>query len=295
MLRGILHCLELFGLVGGDAFEPTPIEGEFVVDTPPGRGIAYRKSADMDDRDETGAQNDTRVNAVSQTDDWIEVERGRWLPKRYLKPVRTVDPRDAITTSDVCHAHTKPATVPAGWADEAELIDAEKCWYKHVYRRQGTDVRQDDPPVGTRSMCALLAADAATAHFVGKPTVFLSHAWLFKILNVAQALRAFVESQPEDAPEVFFWANSLRQSGCAAQALPLLEEAAPALAAQLGAEDQKAAWAQEQLECVRQDLGRHIYCSCFCIVVRHIDSFCTQIWHWMQRRPFVMQYSVESL
>ena len=52
-------------------------------------------------------------------------------------------------------------------------------------------------------MCAMLAADPATAQFVGKPTVSLSHAWLFKILNVAEALRAFVEA--EDVPEVFFW------------------------------------------------------------------------------------------
>ena len=46
------------------------------------------------------------------------------------------------------------------------------------------------------------------------------------------------------------------QSGRAAQALPLLEAAAPALAAQLGAEDPQASWAQGQLECVRQVLGR---------------------------------------
>ena len=54
-------------------------------------------------------------------------------------------------------------------------------------------------------MCALLAADPTTEHFVGKPSVFLSHAWLFKILNVADALLAFVELQPEGAPEGFFW------------------------------------------------------------------------------------------
>ena len=40
---------------------------------------------------------------------------------------------DVTTTSDVCHALVKPATVPAGWVDEATLIDAQKHWYKHVY------------------------------------------------------------------------------------------------------------------------------------------------------------------
>ena len=52
------------------------------------------------------------------------------------------------------------------------------------------------------------------------------------------------------------WASSLAASGRAAQALPLLEEAAPALAAQLGAEDPSAVFAQRELDYTRQDLGR---------------------------------------
>ena len=117
-----------------------------------------------------------------------------------------------VTTSDVCHAHIKPATVPPGWTDEPELlcVDDEgsdifaRCWYKHVYRKLGTET-QSTPPPGTRSMCAALAADPATARFVGKPSHFLSHAWLYKILNVVGALEEFEASQPKGGPEIFWW------------------------------------------------------------------------------------------
>ena len=50
-------------------------------------------------------------------------------------------------------------------------------------------------------------------------------------------------------------AGSLARSGRAEQALPLLEEAAPALAAQLGAEDPHAAYAQEALADTRRELA----------------------------------------
>ena len=57
---------------------------------------------------------------------------------------------DAVTTSDVCHAHIKPATVPAGWIDEPELIDIERRWYKYACRWQDTGERQSVPPAGMR-------------------------------------------------------------------------------------------------------------------------------------------------
>ena len=120
---------------------------------------------------------------------------------------------DKTTTSDICHGHIKPATVPYGWIDEPELICFDddgndisaNGWYKHVYRKVGALETQSEPPPGTRSMCTLLAADPRTAHFVGKPTHFLSHAWLYRILNVAQALEEFEESQPEGTPPIFWW------------------------------------------------------------------------------------------
>ena len=68
------------------------------------------------------------------------------------------------TTSDLCQAYLKPRTVPAGWADEAELIDPANRWYKHAYRCVETGEAQSAPPsTGTRSFCRLLAAEPATA------------------------------------------------------------------------------------------------------------------------------------
>ena len=71
---GIKHCLARFGLVGGDAFKPQPIRGEFIVDTGtgPGAGVAYRNSPVMEDRatEVRGPTVDTHVTAVSQTTEW---------------------------------------------------------------------------------------------------------------------------------------------------------------------------------------------------------------------------------
>jgi hypothetical protein len=132
------------------------------------------------------------------------------------------------TTSDICHAYLKPATVPPGWVDAAELIkvDAEgndisgRCWYTHTYREIATGRTQPDAPPGTRSFCALLEADPATAHLVGKPTHFLSHAWLYKFPNLVEALRAWVAGQPAGSPEPFFWFDTFSIDEHATQARP---------------------------------------------------------------------------
>ena len=68
-------------------------------------------------------------------------------------------------------------------------------------------------------MCAELAADPSSAHFVGKPTHFLSHAWLYKILNVVGALEEFEASQPEGSPPVFWWFDCFAIDEHAMQAL----------------------------------------------------------------------------
>eukprot|EP01046_Picozoa_sp_COSAG06_P030962 COSAG06_NODE_2978_length_5994_cov_51.043766_5_plen_432_part_00 len=134
---------------------------------------------------------------------------------------------EGATTSELCQRHIKPLTVAPGWVDEPQLIELDdqgndvsaKEWYKHVYSRQsssseggggggggGATIRQVEAPPGTRSICRLLAADAATARFVGKPTHFLSHAWLYRILDVAGALESFVSSLPAGSRErTFFW------------------------------------------------------------------------------------------
>ena len=101
--------------------------------------------------------------------------------------------------------HIKPATVPEGWRDDAVVINKAKRWYKHTYVETATGKRQDTAPPGTRSFCEMLLESKQTAVYVGKPTHFLSHAWLYKFLNLIDALTAFVAAQPEGNPEWFFW------------------------------------------------------------------------------------------
>ena len=89
----------------------------------------------------------------------------------------------------------------------------------------GAAIRQGEAPPGTRSICRLLAADAATARFVGRPTHFLSHAWLYRILDVAGALEAFVSSLPPGSRErTFFWFDcfSLDQVSGQVRASPVI-------------------------------------------------------------------------
>jgi hypothetical protein len=135
---------------------------------------------------------------------------------------------DLSTTSDVCHAVIRPATVPHGWADIAELLltDAHgndirgRCWYKHSYCRQKGGEAQATAPPGTRSYCQLLLEDPATAHLVGKPTIFFSHAWLYKFANVVAALRALVDGLPPGTPSQYIWFDCFSIDEHVTQALP---------------------------------------------------------------------------
>ena len=71
-------------------------------------------------------------------------------------------------------------------------------------------------PKGTLSFCEYLLADPTTAHFVGKPTHFFSHAWANPFANEVAALESFVASLPEGSPEAFFWFDccSIDQHAC---------------------------------------------------------------------------------
>jgi hypothetical protein len=112
---------------------------------------------------------------------------------------------DKRTTADICHAHIRPETVPAGWVDTAKLTNETQRYYTHSYVHSASGRRQDAPPPGTRSFCELLRANPATAHFVGKPTHFLSHAWAYQFANLVDALRAFAAEQPPGSSPVYFW------------------------------------------------------------------------------------------
>jgi hypothetical protein len=80
------------------------------------------------------------------------------------------DRRGSPSTADVCQLHVKPATVPAGWADEVAFVDPAQREFvgqlKHSYVQPATGRRQSAPPLGTQSYCDLLAAGAQTRRFV---------------------------------------------------------------------------------------------------------------------------------
>ncbi len=60
---------------------------------------------------------------------------------------------------------------------------------------------------GTRSMCEVMAADPVTARFVGKPNVFVSHAWLYLFDDALAALEAFDAARGGE-PERFYWIDT---------------------------------------------------------------------------------------
>jgi hypothetical protein len=53
-------------------------------------------------------------------------------------------------------------------------------------------------------MCEVMAADPVTARFVGRPNVFVSHAWLYLFDDVLAALKAFDAACGAEA-ERFYW------------------------------------------------------------------------------------------
>ena len=65
----------------------------------------------------------------------------------------------------------------------------------------------------------VLQADPKTAHHVGKPNVFLSHAWLYRFPDVVEAINAFAASRPE-GDQLFFWFDCFSIDEHATQALP---------------------------------------------------------------------------
>ena len=110
-----------------------------------------------------------------------------------------------------------PATLPPGWgASWAEVTNAAHSWYTHHYvddatgrERTRADAEgrpQPSPPPGTFSLCARLAADPATAHLVGAPTHFVSHAHTYGARDFLGALEAFGAAlPPAAAARAFFW------------------------------------------------------------------------------------------
>ena len=110
------------------------------------------------------------------------------------------------TTSDACHAIIKHRTVSPGWHCHHTVVNDEKRWYEHEYEHVETKTRQRNAPPGTCSYCELLLRSEQTRRFVGKPNVFLSHAWLYLFADVVDALCAFAEAEAaRSGKEIFFW------------------------------------------------------------------------------------------
>ena len=100
-----------------------------------------------------------------------------------------------------------------GWTQSyPEVTNACNSWYTHHYVEDSTGrerTKSDgspNPPAGTYSLCAKLAANPVTAHLVGRPTHFVSHAHTYKALELVEALRNFARTLPPgEAERIFFW------------------------------------------------------------------------------------------
>ena len=111
----------------------------------------------------------------------------------------------AATTSDACHAIIKLNTVPPGWRCHPTLVNAKRRWYNHEYEQE-SGARQPQAPPGTCSYCELLLRSEETCQFVGKPNMFLSHAWLYLFADVVDALCAFAKAEAaRGGKELSFW------------------------------------------------------------------------------------------
>ena len=146
-----------------------------------------------------------------------------------------------MTTSDLIKAHIQPVTVPPGWTVVPELTNQEHSWYTHHYideeageeRVKDGGGGQPDPPPGTFSFCARLAADPATAHFIGKPTHFLSHAHTMDVQETLSSVRHYVSKlPPEEVSRMYWWIDGFAIDQHECQYSP------PSV------DDNSAAWAQ---------------------------------------------------
>ena len=125
--------------------------------------------------------------------------------------------RDQITaettTSDLFKAHVLPVTMPVGYARSwPEVTNRANSWYTHHYIEDSTGEERlkpdgsPDPPPGTYSLCARMKADPRMAHFIGRPTHFVSHAHTYKADDLIGALQTFASKlAPDEVARTFFW------------------------------------------------------------------------------------------
>lgn len=107
------------------------------------------------------------------------------------------------TTLEVCRTHIQTLTTPGGW--EHRVARSDRGRHTHSYVEAATGLAQAVAPDGTTSLCALLAADPATAGLTGRPSAFFSHAWRYRFADLVKALSLFQAGRPANEPEIFFW------------------------------------------------------------------------------------------
>ena len=150
-----------------------------------------------------------------------------------------------MTTSDLIKACIQPVTMPPGFIVHPEVTNADKAWYTHHYIDTDTgEWRHQQPPPGTYSLCAKLAADPATAHFISKPTHFVSHAHTMGWEETLSSLESYVSKlPPEEVATMYFWIDGFAIDQHECQYSP------PSI------DDNSAAWAQTFEKAIR-DMGQ---------------------------------------
>ena len=114
--------------------EAMDVTSAFIVQARKSAGVFFRTSPDMGARSEASVSNGTRVHAIQQTDEWVQVEDGRgigedrWLPKKFLvsqtstaRPTLTAKPRHlSVFAQDEDGVAQRPLT--------AEEVAGEYGW-----------------------------------------------------------------------------------------------------------------------------------------------------------------------
>ena len=190
-------------LLGGDEMEPEPCAGAedgAEEGTPPmDAAIAERAAALTRESGQHGDGTGIALDGILYALEHILADRDQITAE--------------TTTSDLFKGHVLGVTMPPGWTKSwPEVTNTANSWYTHHYIEDSTGAERQkpdgspDPPPGTYSLCARMKADPSTAHFIGRPTHFVSHAHTYKAQDLINALKNY-ESMlpPEQVGRVRYW------------------------------------------------------------------------------------------
>ncbi len=190
-------------LLGGDEPEPEPCgepEGGAEEGTPPMDAAIAERAAAL-----------TRESGQHGEGTGISLAGIQYALKHILAHPDQITAE--TTTSDLFKAHVLPVTMPVGYTrSRPEVTDRANSWYTHHYIEDSTGEERlkpdgsPGPPPGTYSLCARMKADPRTAHFIGRPTHFVSHAHVYKADDLIGALQSFAgKLPPDEVARTFFW------------------------------------------------------------------------------------------